>query len=100
GGKRSSLDAASNKRLFSSDGESGWIVETETDQNLTGTITLTVEGIIVKSDGTTRRTINITANAPHFTCSAGAVRIITEYLKFTCSNATRTSACAYATGSA
>jgi len=69
GGKRATLDNADSRRLFGADGAAGFIIETETDQSLTSTISLTTVnsydnyGVIRGSDsGSTKPVLSFSMN--------------------------------------
>lgn len=95
GGKRGSFDLS--RQLFS-DLKAGWIVETETNQAIT-TTTLSVNSggsvalrAIIRSNNTTVRVIDQAANDEVITLGTSADHLQFEYLQFTNTNGTKTTA--------
>lgn len=100
GGKRATLDNADSRNMFLNF-KHGWIVELETDQDLTGPLiwnqnwTGQVPASILRGDGGQLRTINQTTDACHFgqanTANFSSMAARIENIKFTNSASTKTS---------
>lgn len=114
GGKRATIQQTDSLLLFGAtsagvaadSGGSGaqgrWAIVLEDDQTLaTSTLIITCTGgtgdLVIRSDSTTRRVINQTANAANFTISP-AIRLRFQYIKLTNSNGTKTAANGVITG--
>ncbi len=104
GGKRATIDNADSRHVFR-EWTAEWTIVFEDDQSVTGTA-IDIEhnstsnnssSVTIKSDSTTVRTLTQSANAAVFqngsVSNKWTVRF--EYLKFECTNATRTAAYAF-----
>lgn len=95
GGKRATFDNADSRTLFGANGaEADWIIETETDQNVTGSAIVVATTASIKIRGnstTTRRTISNSANAAVFSLTA-ALTVSFENLNLENTNGTKTAA--------
>ena len=103
GGKRNSFDNANSAKMWEADWKPGWIVETETDQNITGTLdvqvggSVTGGGYVTMRGDTEHRTISINTNAFNLQIhNVPYVRI--RNLKFVQTHATKVT-CIYVQGS-
>ena len=95
GGKRATWDNTDSRRLFAEDCEAGFVLETETDQSLTSTISLahgvagTNEGVTIRGSSA-HKVINQTINDEIFDSpNWGGGKTTFRYLKFTNSNASK-----------
>ena len=92
GGRRATFDNADSRRLFDADSDGNWIIETETDQNISSAITVSAAYLQLRGANDTQRTITQSADAVHL--SVG-VRMYLSHLKFQNSNASKTNAFAF-----
>ena len=92
GGKRATFDNADSRRLFDADSDGNWIIETETDQNISSAITVSAAYLQLRGANDTQRTITQSADAVHF--SVGT-RMYFSHIKFQNSNASKTNAFAF-----
>lgn len=95
GGKRATFDNADSRRLFADDCAAGFILETETDQSLTSTISLS-HGVVGTNEAVTIRgssahkVIDQTINDEIFDSpNWGGGKTTFRHLKFTNSNASK-----------
>jgi len=101
GGKRATWDNADSRRLFAEDCEAGFVLETETDQSLTSTISLghgvagTNEGVTIRGSSA-HKVIDQTINDETFlTPNWASGKTTFRHLKFTNSNASKGNASAF-----
>lgn len=95
GGKRATFDNADSRRLFADDCAAGFILETETDQSLTSTISLahgvsgTNEGVTIRGSAA-HKVIDQTINDEIFDSpNWGGGKTSFRHLKFTNSNVSK-----------
>ena len=101
GGKRATWDNTDSRRLFAEDCKSGFVLETETNQSLTSTITLnhgiggTNAGVTIRGSSA-HKVIDQTASDKIFlTANWNGGKNTFRYLKFTNSNASKSNAHAF-----
>ena len=97
GGKRATFNETNSRKLFTADAKANWVVTTETDQTISSALTVTSVGspfIVRGSTETNHKVITQSANTNCF--GSGVPNLTLMNLKFQCTNATRTSAGAYA----
>lgn len=104
GGKRATFNETNSRQLFQ-DVKATWEITTETDQAITGSaITIAPLGFpdqcCLRSEGTTHRVISQSANTNTFTTATNATGWAFRTLRFTNTNATKTSAIAMNLGGA
>lgn len=111
GGKRATLDNANTRKLFANNGAAGdampgWTIQLDSDQSISAELAFfrsgnTTNGPIRVTGNGTVRTITQSANAAIFRSAAASLKLWQfDYLGFSCTAGTKTSAYGFATSGA